>query len=167
MNGLERTRLWVDFAVRDYQSALFLTNMHPRPVEIICFHCQQAAEKMLKGIMVRNDIDPPKMHNLPELFQQCKGLTPLPEELEIGCDRLNAYGVQPRYPANVMVEEADMKCALKDCSRLMHSIIPQLIPELAMQYENELETIERSGFFVEDTPLRLQGECQEDELEQF
>lgn len=166
MTGLERTRQWVDFAVRDYQSALFLTNMHPLPIEIICFHCQQAAEKVLKGIMVRNDIDPPKMHSLPELLQKCKDLTSMPEELELSCDRLNAYGVQPRYPATVMVEEADMKCALKDCSRVMHSVIPQLLPELAMQYEADLEAVERSGFFTENIPLGLQEECQEDELEQ-
>jgi HEPN domain-containing protein len=26
--------------------------MHPTPVEVICYHCQQSAEKYLKGYIV-------------------------------------------------------------------------------------------------------------------
>lgn len=38
---------WFEFAKRDLESAKFLMNMHPRPIEIICYyHCEQSAEKI-------------------------------------------------------------------------------------------------------------------------
>ena len=37
---------WFEFAKRDLESAKFLINMHPVPIEIICYHCEQSAEKI-------------------------------------------------------------------------------------------------------------------------
>jgi HEPN domain-containing protein len=38
---------WLQFAYMDIDSAQFLyDNKHPRPLEIICYHCQQSAEKL-------------------------------------------------------------------------------------------------------------------------
>ena len=37
---------WFEFAKRDLESAKFLMNMHPRPIEIICYHCEQSVEKI-------------------------------------------------------------------------------------------------------------------------
>ena len=42
---------WLRFANMDLDAAKFsFKTMHPAPLEIICFHCQQAAEKFLKSI---------------------------------------------------------------------------------------------------------------------
>ena len=42
---------WLEYAKRDYESALHLfDNMVPAPLEIICFHCQQSAEKKQKKL---------------------------------------------------------------------------------------------------------------------
>lgn len=39
---------WFRFANMDLTTAKFnFENMHPAPLEIICYHCQQAAEKYL------------------------------------------------------------------------------------------------------------------------
>lgn len=40
---------WLEFAAMDLDSAQFLLGMRPVPVEIICYHCEQAAEKLLKA----------------------------------------------------------------------------------------------------------------------
>lgn len=40
---------WIEMARMDLHSAEFLLDMRPLPIEIVCFHCEQAAEKMLKG----------------------------------------------------------------------------------------------------------------------
>lgn len=37
-------RAWLSFADMDYDMANILYAHHPRPYEIICYHCQQAAE---------------------------------------------------------------------------------------------------------------------------
>ena len=39
---------WLDFAYMDLSAAEHLLTMRPLPVEIICYHCEQAAEKFLK-----------------------------------------------------------------------------------------------------------------------
>ena len=48
---------WLEFAAMDLDSAQFLLGMRPVPVEIICYHCEQAAEKLLKAVLVAADVD--------------------------------------------------------------------------------------------------------------
>jgi HEPN domain-containing protein len=63
---------WLYKANNDYSAAHYLAqNMYPVPVEIVCFHCRQAAEKYLKGFLVYNDQEPPKTHDLVELVRLC------------------------------------------------------------------------------------------------
>lgn len=38
---------WFEFAKRDLEAAKFLMDMYPKPLEIICYHCEQSAEKYL------------------------------------------------------------------------------------------------------------------------
>ena len=50
---------WIEKAENDILTSRFLAEtMHPAPAEIICFHCQQAAEKYLKAFLVYNDQEP-------------------------------------------------------------------------------------------------------------
>ncbi len=51
---------WLEFAAMDLDSAQFLLGMRPVPVEIICYRCEQAAEKLLKAVLVAADVEPPK-----------------------------------------------------------------------------------------------------------
>lgn len=47
---------WIQFSDMDYNTAIFLFDtMRPKPLEIICYHCQQAAEKLLKGLLIFNN----------------------------------------------------------------------------------------------------------------
>ena len=63
---------WIQRADNDISTARYLTeNMRPLPIEIVCFHCQQAAEKYLKAFLVWNDQEPPKTHDLIELAKLC------------------------------------------------------------------------------------------------
>jgi HEPN domain-containing protein len=43
---------WIRFAEMDLNSANILSNHYPQPVEIICYHCQQSAEKILKAFAI-------------------------------------------------------------------------------------------------------------------
>ena len=44
---------WAEFARMDFLAAKHLyEHMHPKPLEIICYHCQQAIEKLLKGVLI-------------------------------------------------------------------------------------------------------------------
>ena len=44
---------WLDFSKTDLEASkhLYMT-FYPKPLNIICYHCQQAAEKALKAIIV-------------------------------------------------------------------------------------------------------------------
>ena len=59
---------WLDFAYMDLSAAEHLLTMRPLPVEIICYHCEQAAEKFLKATLVQFDREPPKTHDLILLY---------------------------------------------------------------------------------------------------
>ncbi len=63
MDNRIRTREWQRLAEMDLNSAEYLLNMCPTPLEIICYHCQQAAEKYLKGYLVFHGMNPPKIHD--------------------------------------------------------------------------------------------------------
>ena len=61
-------RDWVGKADLDYRAAERLLQDEERLREIIAFHCQQAAEKYLKGFLVRHQVEFPKTHNVRQLL---------------------------------------------------------------------------------------------------
>jgi len=50
MDNRQFAKEWFDIAETDLSSAHHLITMRPRPIEIICYHCQQSAEKYLKRL---------------------------------------------------------------------------------------------------------------------
>lgn len=62
---------WMNFADIDYKTAVHLDeNMYLKPLEIICYHCQQAIEKMLKGALVGDGMKVQKTHDFGLLTEQ-------------------------------------------------------------------------------------------------
>ena len=55
---------------------------YPKPLEIICFHCQQSAEKSVKAIIVLNGSQGgmPKKHNIDMLLNQIKNMVDVDEK---------------------------------------------------------------------------------------
>jgi HEPN domain-containing protein len=64
MNKYDVAYEWLFRAKDDLECAEYLLGKHPLPVEIICFHCQQSTEKILKGLLILQEIQPPKTHDL-------------------------------------------------------------------------------------------------------
>ena len=105
---------WYRFAQMDLQSAKVLDeHLHPRPLEIICYHSEQCVEKMLKGFLVANSIAPPRTHDLPMLCDMCIEMDKRFCELSDICDFLTLYGVQPRYPNELDIVDEDSNRALR------------------------------------------------------
>ena len=93
---------WFRFADMDLLSAEHLQSLRPQPLEIICFLCQQSAEKNLKGYLIfKGVIEPPKIHNLNTLNNMCLEYDKRFNEIDRACDVLTGYGVQPRYPHEI------------------------------------------------------------------
>ena len=105
---------WFRFADMDLESAEYLLGKRPQPLEIICYHCQQSAEKNLKGYLIYKGVtEPPKIHNLDVLLEMCSEYDELFAENKRGCGALTRYGVQPRYPNELLITESDMLKALE------------------------------------------------------
>jgi HEPN domain-containing protein len=104
---------WFSFADMDLASSEYLQEMHPRPLEIICYHCQQSMEKNLKGYLIYKGVEPPKTHDLVDLNDMCSDIDKRFSSIDKLCGILTRYGVQPRYPQEIEITENDMLNALE------------------------------------------------------
>lgn len=113
---------WIDMAEVDYGVARHLfETYYPKPYEIICYHCQQAAEKMIKAVIItcgaRDGI--PKSHDLSFLMNQIKNQVVIQEKFYDYADELTPYGVAVRYPSEMFLEERHAGEALKMARELI------------------------------------------------
>ena len=68
------------------------------PWDTICFHAQQAAEKLLKGFLLFHGHELSRTHDLIALLSACVQVTPSLANLQQDCQRLTHYAVASRYP---------------------------------------------------------------------
>ncbi len=115
MNNEDISKQWSDFAEMDLKTAEYLyENMFPKPLEIICYHCQQAVEKKLKGILISKGVELKKTHDLGLLAEMLSDYIEVEERyLEI-CDNLTPYGVKIRYPQELDIDEIHTKRAVEE-----------------------------------------------------
>jgi HEPN domain-containing protein len=117
---------WIDLAEQDEASARYLCGMRPMPLEVICFHCQQAAKKLLKAVLAKNGQDIPRTHDLPQLLDLVAVLCPALASLEDLALELNDFSVVVRYPAHIPLENKDAMKALKAVERIRAEILKVL-----------------------------------------
>lgn len=109
---------WFEFADMDLSSAKFLFDkMYKKPYEIICYHCQQAAEKFIKGVMLYFGDDIIKTHDLPKLRNKLKGKVDT-NEIAIECEMLTPFAVLSRYPLAIEVDESQTKVAIAEAEKV-------------------------------------------------
>jgi HEPN domain-containing protein len=113
-----------------------IEKMYPKLLEIACFHCQQAAEKSLKGFLVSCGLEPPKTHNLIQLYQMCSKHDPTFISIQGACEELNLYSVVTRYPNSDEITEDDADIAMKEakkvfafCSALLRGFLQRPLRE--------------------------------------
>ena len=89
--------LWIEKAREDWTTVEILMKNEYYPKDVVCFHCQQYVEKLLKAYLTACNIEAPKTHDLRRLIQLSVDLPELSDLLE-SADELTEYGVQSRYP---------------------------------------------------------------------
>jgi len=105
---------WRRLAERDLAVAEHLVaNMYPAPAEIIAYHCQQAAEKYLKGALVTLGITPPYTHDLDELCSLAEANRPAFSAISSQCTVITQFAVQPRYDLGLSLSDADMHLVIQ------------------------------------------------------
>ena len=88
---------WMEHSSKDLESARKLLRVYGWPTAI-AFHCQQAAEKALKALLIAHGVDFRKTHDLTELMEACQALPNVEVAFIEDADVLSAFAVETRYP---------------------------------------------------------------------
>jgi HEPN domain-containing protein len=92
------TRQWVKKAEEDYVLAKQGRRSKVPVHDGVCFHCQQCAEKYLKGLMEELGLPVPKTHVLDLLLTALVPHHPTLQSLRRGLLFLSLFAVDTRYP---------------------------------------------------------------------
>ena len=117
---------WFKIAEADLASANYLQNMKPVPVEIICYHCQQSAEKFLKGYLAFLGMEIIKTHDLVHLNKCVLEHDEEFRAFENDCQMISDYAVTARYPFPVDIDKSDMSLALQGASRIKQFVLSKV-----------------------------------------
>ena len=124
----EEVSEWIKKAENDYAGALHIHRRRKKPLpDLVCFHCQQAAEKYLKAFLIFKEVSFPKIHDLLALLELCQRHRSDFELWREPFELLNPYSVQLRYPGEeASVEEARVAVqAVKQIRTFMRSCVPR------------------------------------------
>src|SRR3954467_5515756 len=94
------TREWIKKAEGDYVIARQAARSKVPLYDGVCFHCQQCAEKYLKGLMEELGLSVPKTHFLDHPFSALASHHPTLRSLRRGLLFLSVFAVETRYPGS-------------------------------------------------------------------
>lgn len=94
MSEAKRIKALLALASDDLRSAELLVAGVPRQA---AYHLQQAVEKVVKALLVREGVDPDRIHQIGRLAHELGAAHPLRAEL-LKLDRLTVYATAMRYP---------------------------------------------------------------------
>jgi len=100
------------YATEDFDSAEILFNQYRKPINVICYHCQQAAEKCLKGFLVSRGVEFERTHDLLRIIDECIKIEESFSAIVRYCMKLNPYSVITRYPSELELIDSDAESAL-------------------------------------------------------
>jgi len=92
------TAEWLRWAHADMTVAALIDDERIAP-EIVAFHAQQAAEKVLKALLVQRQIDFPRTHSIGALLALCEEAGFAGAQELTDASSLTRYAVATRYPS--------------------------------------------------------------------
>jgi HEPN domain-containing protein len=92
------TREWVRKAEADHRAVARLAGAAQAVHDLVCFHCQQSAEKYLKALLEELALTVPKTRDLVRLGTLLLSHRPELKSVYRGLPLLTRYAVTARYP---------------------------------------------------------------------
>jgi len=130
----EEVRGWLRVAQADQRTARLGLTADPPLCGVAAFHCQQAAEKLLKGFLVRGLVDFGKTHDLDRLGRSVLARFPDLVPLVVPLRPWTLWSVAYRYPGEAGAEPepsiAELSRALELIARL-DAALRALAPDAA------------------------------------
>lgn len=98
-----------------------------------CFHCQQAVEKAIKTLLVLQQIEFGRLHDIGQLLELLRASPAVPSESQVeGLESLTRFAVETRYPpGEALPEEAED--ALRRAEAFLAWVRPNLPPEVGRE----------------------------------
>ena len=100
---IDKAKEWLAKAKNDLKAAEILIKDNEPPTDTVCYHCQQTAEKYLKGFLTRQKMDFMKTHDLDYLLKLCIKIDIEFENYQDDILSLNKYAIETRYPADIPI----------------------------------------------------------------
>ena len=91
---------WLEKARHDLETARRLTESPPPITDVAVYHCQQAAEKSLKALLVGRGVAVLKTHDLMALLSLCVAFYPVASQWIDAAAILTPYATHFRYPTD-------------------------------------------------------------------
>ncbi len=131
--SVELANQWIKKAKNDLLNADNNLKSTEVPYDTVCFHCQQAAEKLLKAYLSYYEEITPRTHDLLALLESILkiqnsvySLREIKDYLVI----LNPYAVEIRYPDDWSMPTPEDTQEARDAAGHIYSKIKSILPNL-------------------------------------
>lgn len=126
----EEVRAWLQKATNDLRGAEVDLAASPPLIEDALFHCQQTAEKALKGFLTAHDRTFRKTHDLDELSRACEEIDPSLRPVLDPARDLTVFAWEFRYPGGTSVpSEEEAQRALRTARKVYDTLLARLPKE--------------------------------------
>jgi len=122
---------WLIKAKHDLLAAKKLSGDGEIYGDIAIYHCQQSAEKAVKGFLILHNQNFPRTHDIRLLIQLAIAINPSFEAYQETSELLTPYAIEFRYPSDVMEPTSEeLEEALQKAEELFNFVISLLPNEI-------------------------------------
>jgi HEPN domain-containing protein len=133
MHDPDEVKLWIKRAEHDFKDAtVFLRQRESFARKMVCFHCQQTAEKYLKAFLVLHETAFPKVHDLRRLLRLCIKFEPALEAYRDAFELLRPYSVHYEPP----IDEAEAGRAVEAVTKI-RNVMREFFPSEFLQTSDQ------------------------------
>ena len=126
---LEVARAWLEKARGDLAAAVRCADADDVPLWIVGFHCHQAVEKSLKGLLAAADQPPPRTHDLVRLAALLQELGRPGVVADEALAALMPFAISERYP--LLPPDESSPTGGEDMLQSATQVVAELVRECA------------------------------------
>jgi len=131
-------RNWLIKSSRDLLCARELAEATTPLLDSAVYHCQQAAEKAVKGFLIYTDTRFDKTHDVELLTSQASGIEPVFNNYLSAARLLTPYAIEFRYPGDFLEPETDEFNEALEAAVVILRFVSSLLPTTVTNEMNEV-----------------------------